>query len=703
MAEEAKQCMTEYHARAYGQMLCVGDTYTDPQGGSHIVTSIWEGQPVTSPQPWTAEETYDDVGAKLGLTPEEWSAFAAELHGLNAQVQGMVNPLFTNEDKVTGRLGIRVRQANPDWTEDQINAEVRRLLEEQYQTTDAYRAAVAAENALFEKYGITKPNQAVYGTGNWVDAEGNNFQFNSATGTLHQTTPEDSFLDIAVPIGIGIGASVIGGQAALAAAGGGLTGVTAGAVQGAGGAALQGAAQGDFNLGDVAQGALTGGLLAAGGDYLQDTLDGIDSDLGGLLGEGGLVGGDLVSTDGFNELLFGIGSETGRQAIFNASNEFLGWADEFSQQTIDALVDQGATVGWQSGLLNNAVTNALNPILNSKPGQAVLDGLNTIMGGYDDSWREHQTTGVDANGNVYTEIDWAAMSESDLYNYRLFEAAQQTGMWRLDEQYWYTDQPRDPNSVLTGILTKPIESGGQVEYPSAANPNSSEQDSDSTGGSDALQQGTETGNLNDDGNNGLPPGDSTGLLSGFLNGLIGNNGSGSAGPNAGGQDVGALAPNNSNVTIQDQLQELINVTDDPVLQAQYQAELDRLAGAEDAPSNVETDFDNTLPTRQEQVLGLLQGTRAGLGIGEQLPPGEDELPPISGGGAGLAGLLAGLSGGEGVNPMWGPLYDYKNISKWQKARERVFDDIAGMISPMQGADPLSGLSKRDAEEQGLLS
>ena len=268
------------------------------------------------------------MGKKLGMSLEEWTEFSAEIQQLNETVDGLKGNMFGPTEQERGRLGIRISQENPDWTEAEVMAEADRILEEKWMTSDAYREAALAETALFEKYGITKPNPSVYGTGIWQDEDGKYYRFESNQGHLWQTTQDTSFLDVAVPLGIGLGASLITGGAMGSMftgsgllAGSGLGATMQGALQGVVGSAFgQGVTGQGIDPQKLLQAAMLGGL---GGmmDSLQNMdgaimdnaiLGGADSmvskvsdmlnigydqalDLVGGLAEGAISGGDLES------------------------------------------------------------------------------------------------------------------------------------------------------------------------------------------------------------------------------------------------------------------------------------------------------------------------------------------------------------------------------------------------------------------------
>ena len=286
---EIRQCTNAYTSNAYGGQYCVGDWLPGKNGGEQQIREISGTGIAVAPNQWDAEETYADVGEKLGMSLEQWTEFSAELQALNETVDGLQGNMFGPTDQERGRLGIRISQENPDWSEEQVMAEADRLLEEKWQTSDAYAQAAAAETALFEQYGIQKENPGVYGSGVWIDDEGKYHKFESSSGNLYQTSQDTSFLDIAVPVGISIITGVVTGGAGQA-----LTGALANAglspalAQAASSAILNSAAQ-MITTGEVD---ITQALTSAAGAYFQE------AGLSGLLGDNGVSStlGDLADT-----------------------------------------------------------------------------------------------------------------------------------------------------------------------------------------------------------------------------------------------------------------------------------------------------------------------------------------------------------------------------------------------------------------------
>jgi hypothetical protein len=685
--------------------------------------------------------------------------------------------------------------------------------------------------ALNEKYGIDQLR---------TTEEGREYQWN---GTAYVKTKDYDNLDFGglAEIAVKAGASSLIG--AGLASGLGYTGVIGGAVKGGTGALVSGALDGDISLGNVAQGALLGGAMAGAGDYFKDTLNGTAngnaSDIGGMFGESGWAGDNLVSTEGLqgvvdkagNFLGGNMGLPVGTEVILNADGSILGTREALG----DALygIANSAGEGLSTGVIQPSTwSSVLDSAINNPATGWVLDGATKAMNGYDDSYEENREVGVirDSQGNLvyengsslpstYTDYDWANMTEDQIFSKNLFDSAVESGMWNLDEQYSFTNTDRDPNSVLTGILTTPLESGGKVENPSVAVESTSDTDSNTTGtgtsetetgATEESETGEETGTETGD-DNGTNEGTDEGTDDGKGDGEETNTGTqtgGLGGTGSGytedGEWVGneqtnqTLADNNLNPPAPDdvvaqQLLELINNTSDPETRAGYVAEYqtytgatstdqqtgnstdevvasnptyrtDQLAGllggtqtaVQDSLAEQETSEEQTTEeiteeatetrvppnTRNDQVIGLLSQTMDSLpeNTNEELPadtneelpaetktttrtttqdpppsedpppqkveddlPPEDQLPPNNGGG-GVLGLLETLANG-GIPPVWGDMYGYSTISKWQKARDRVYDGILldKTETPKDGMFELtrSEIDKLLMEEEGM--
>lgn len=551
------------------------------------------------------------------------------------------------------------------------------------------------------------------------------------------------------------GALTAGAGAALAPAIGGFTGVAQGAIKGALNSGIGGLVQGNgLDIGDIAKGALTGGVMAGATDYIRDSIDGLgSSDVGGLFGESGLLGDTTISTGGLENVIDkgkdflggNLGLAVGTEVILNPDGSVLGTRAELGDSLFEAAMN-GAEGGLTTGVIQPSQwSEVLSNLSNSEGGQWLLDNATKgLLNGYNEDWRDNAETGVmrDSQGNLiyedgsslpatYTDYDYANMSEQDLFNKRYFEAAVEAGIWRLDEQYSYTDTERDPDSTLLGVLTRPIEEGGTAQPPTVANPNGSETETSGEGGGDSENNG--------DGEDGEDGGDETGNESGAESGtelgtspggstsLGGVSGSGytKAGEWVGNEQVNELmaengmSPPQSDDIINRQLLEAIFAEQDPGLQQDLISEYKAMSGENVTDEQIaanSTDGATTVPSnnRFEQILGLLGSTseteipsntenQIPNNTETQLPPNqENQLPPNGGGGGPLPGLLA-ISGDDGSdNPYWTPLNPYSKVSKWKKARERVYNNIEGLLTPT-GRSPEYAMSKRQMTEEGLLS
>jgi hypothetical protein len=254
-------------------------------------------------------------------------------------------------------------------------AEADRLLEEKWMTSDAYREAALAETALFEKYGITKPNPGVYGTGTWVDSDGKYFRFESSSGNLWQTSQDDGLLDYVVPIGIGIGIGAITGGLGGALGTGSLGSVAGGAVNSVLGSAIgQVATTGSLDPSSLLQAAVLGGIGgladAAVNGKLPPGMDEAVWDMADTLGmeyaevvdliEGVATG--AISGDGLEGIVAGAaGSWT--------SSQLEGWVRNNYGDTVD--VDD-----WFKDGESHIPVDALSPIIQGTVEAAINGGMS---------------------------------------------------------------------------------------------------------------------------------------------------------------------------------------------------------------------------------------------------------------------------------------------------------------------------------------
>jgi hypothetical protein len=266
--DDAAECTNDYFSNAYGQQYCVGDTI-ETADGPMTVTSIWEGQAVTDVYggDLDADELYEGMGAEMGLSQEQFSEFIDSYNELKREANALdtSHHVLGPTEMESGRLGIRIRQENPDWTDEQVQAEVDRMLDPKNQTADAYADLAKREAELFGQYGMQSQNHATFGQGVFVNSEGKYFKFTGSNGHWQQTSQDAGFLDYAVPIGIAIGAAMIGGQVGSLVTGG--FGAGAGAQTAAGvinnviGSALsQAAVTGGIDPSSLLQAAIIGGI-----------------------------------------------------------------------------------------------------------------------------------------------------------------------------------------------------------------------------------------------------------------------------------------------------------------------------------------------------------------------------------------------------------------------------------------------------------
>jgi hypothetical protein len=278
-SDEVVECTNEYFSNAYGQSYCVGDTI-ETADGPMTVTSIWEGQAVTDVYggDLDAAELYDGMGTEMGLSEEQFAEFIDDYNELKREASALdtSHHVLGPTEVESGRLGIRIRQANPDWTDEQVQAEVDRMLDPKNQTADAYADLAKREAALFEQYGMQSVNHATFGQGVFVNGDGDYFRFTGSNGYWQQTSQDDGFLDYAVPIGIAVGAALIGGQVGSLATGGFGVGAgsqtAAGAINNVIGSAIsQAAVTGGIDPSSLLQAAIIGGI----GGLADAAIDGV--------------------------------------------------------------------------------------------------------------------------------------------------------------------------------------------------------------------------------------------------------------------------------------------------------------------------------------------------------------------------------------------------------------------------------------------
>jgi hypothetical protein len=262
--EEQVECTDEYFSNAYGQQYCVGDTF-QTNDGPMTVTSIWEGQAVTDVYggDLDADELYGGMGVEMGMSEEQFASFIDNYNELKREASALESShhvLGPTEVEI-GRLGIRIRQENPDWTDEQVQAEVDRLLDPKTQTAEQYADLAAREAELFAQYGMKSQNHATFGEGVFVNDEGKYFKFTGSNGYWQQTSQDDGFLDYAVPAAIAIGGGIITGGIGGALGTGALGATVGGAVNSViGSAIVQGAMTGSIDPNSLLTSAILGGI-----------------------------------------------------------------------------------------------------------------------------------------------------------------------------------------------------------------------------------------------------------------------------------------------------------------------------------------------------------------------------------------------------------------------------------------------------------
>jgi hypothetical protein len=134
------------------------------------------------------------------------------------------------------------------------------------------------------------------------------------------------------------------------------------------------------------------------------------------------------------------------------------------------------------------------------------------------------------------------------------------------------------------------------------------------------------------------------------------------------------------------------------------------------PANTDVQVGNS-DYRNQQITGLLDQTIDSLpDTTDQVVPNynSDDFPEMSpellaaamllagGGGGGGSGGLLELEDDGSDNPYWTALDPYSKVSRWQKSRDRVYNDIDGLLTA-SGKAPAYAMSKKQMTEEGLLS
>lgn len=617
------------------------------------------------------EDSFGPASKHLGVSEEQWQAFIAGVNDIKTRAQewsdqggnqARVMQDRSTPDAVRDRRVAVLLSQNPDMTPEEAIAQVEASsgYQDLSSNIQAYDELNAELNDLYASVGLD-PTGALQGSGTNAPGYAVNFDFNS--GEVSHSKG-----DVAHDVGKAVVAGIGGGMLGTGVAGAlNLTGTLGGAVKGAvGSAASQGMLTGKIDAGDVLTAGLTGGAMSAFADYLADSANMFpDSDLGGLMGDGGLLNKMGFDTDY-------VSTSAGIKAL-------------------DAAANNPIVSGAQK---------ILAPLFNSDLGQKGLDALTSaLMDGYNDEWKEHydpKTGGLDADA-----------SAEDFQNFNRFNSAIQAGenalaagnsldgspIWRLDERYPWTTTERDPDSNLVGILDTPIEEGGQVDQPASVNnpPKTTEGEEDPEDGKAGSGTGTEDGEgkgegegNSDDLNDGKDDAEDPGVIGEIVSGgfaqdntIDGNQ----AGSGSGIIDDATLPTNDDGTQIViNQLIEAINSETDPDVKAGLEEELANYIEGTSSDSNlpVTDGGDTTLPVTDSSD-STLPVTDSGDSL---LPPVSDQdLPPAdSGGGAAVSsGLLLSLAGSNGLPPLWTDLDPYTKFKTYKSERTKLID---GMLSSL---------------------
>jgi hypothetical protein len=457
----------------------------------------------------------------------------------------------------------------------------------------------------------------------------------------------------------------------------GLTGTLNSAASGALGSAIsQGMLNGKIDLEDALLAGLQSGALAGFSDYLSDSANMFpDSDLGGMLGDGGFLNKLGFDTDYLST---------------SAGISALDWAAN------NPIID--------------GAQQLLAPILNSELGQGGLDLLTSaLMGGYNDEWRDKydpETGGLNSSATA-----------EDFENFNRYNAAIDAGnsalntgqsldgspIWDLDERYFWTTTPRDPNSDLVGILEQPLESeGGMEAYIAFLNAaNEANKDSEETGeGEEVSGSGTSTGNGDGEGLEGEgDKGEGDGMLPELTGGGSGT--SGNASGSGAGLDQGGEIPvtGNADQVIIDQLIEAIGRETDPDVIAGLQQTLDSYLQTQGGAGSDVTLGDGS--TGSDVVIGNGDDTTTlPPADNTTIPPADTNvLPPGDSGGGGATGLLGLATGGDGLPPIWTDLDPYTTIKRYKSQRTKLLDGMMASLTQQNSVAPASFVPKSPSEKE----
>jgi len=607
-----------------------------------------------------------DADEGMGYLKEQtdWDNYWGFLSERQGEIQAgsLVDPIqgnFAGQAKADGVANTDANyQANSGRDEEVYYAQVG--ANTQLSQQDQMAGWVDQNADLMGKYGIESEI---------TNDNGDTFKFNGSTySRTNKIDDHGHYGELA-------GAALVGGflSAGIAPALSGFTAVPKSAITGAvSSAGTQGLMTGSIDPSQVLKDAAMAAGGAVIGDYAKDSLTGVQkgSDLGGLLGESGML--SKLGVPGTDQLL-----------STKAGSTFFDW--------------------YANNPITSAVETALQPVLRSQYGQYALDKLTSgMMGGYDDEWKSKRDFNTEEQS---WEWDGTETAE-DIKNYARFNNAisgdgiiqsfvenggNKTGMWELDEQYFYTEAERDKDSIVSGILTKPIEEGGSPTVPVVATPEGKGNEQGGSGGekgdkkSNSSESNSNDKGLDADGDDAQGSQASAGGTAGWFD----SNGNwvGTDEGKAFLSENGLVNPNaNDDAKLSRQMIEAIYKADsdpDTGMSPEEQEKFKQdLIGEYNNLFITSPDLEVPPATTGVAVTGGGSDQVITEGSDEVVLPGDDTvvLPPTSGGVTGLP-LDAPISRNGGAIPEWTDLYGYTKISPYKKARLKV---LAGMLSGIPG-------------------
>jgi len=390
---------------------------------------------------------------------------------------------------------------------------------------------------------------------------------------------------------------------------------------------------------------------------------------------------------------------------------------------------------------NNPVTSAaqaaLNPVLSSQYGQWALDKLTSgMMRGYDDEWKDKRNFNTEEQSwewdgtetaediNNYARFNNAISGDGSIIQSFVENGGNKTGMWELDEQYFYTDAERDKDSIVSGILTKPIEEGGSPTVPIVATPEGKGNEQSGSGGkqgdtqSNASDKDSNDGDLdangiNDDGNQ---------ASSGGVAGWFDSNGNW-VGTNEGKafiNDNGLIDPSVTGdaIFVQQMIEAIATADLDPNIDKQNLIdEYNSYVGTGSFASTIDAGDSTLTGSGLEAVIPTTTTTAVATGVdnnkdipqgGDQvLLPGDDSvvLPPTSGGVSGLP-LDIIIPNNNGLPLLWDGLFPYSPWKGYTGKRKKLYSEMMnklGTIKPDKGwLTSAFNPRLKELEEAGLI-